>query len=62
MISANPDISIIIPHWNGIELLSECIQSLSKTDFQSYEIIIVDNSSSDGSQNWIKKITLKLLY
>ena len=55
MTSTNPYISIIIPHFNGIEVLSECIKSLSKTDFQSYEIIVVDNASSDGSQNWIKK-------
>ncbi len=48
-------VSIIIPHWNGIETLSECIQSLIKTRFKSYEIIIVDNASSDGSQKWIKQ-------
>ncbi len=54
MTKASPLISIIIPHWNGIETLSECINSLLKTDFDSYEIIIVDNASTDGSQEWIK--------
>jgi len=48
-------VSIIIPHWNGIDTLSECLQSLSQTNFQFYEIIVVDNASSDGSQEWIKK-------
>ena len=50
-----PLVSIIIPHWNGIDTLSECISSLIQTNFKSYEIIVVDNASSDGSQEWIKK-------
>ena len=48
-------VSIIIPHWNGIETLSECIKSILKTQFDSYEIIVVDNASTDGSQDWIKE-------
>ncbi len=55
MTNKSPLVSIIIPHWNGIETLSECIDSLLKTDFDSYEIIIVDNASTDGSQEWIRK-------
>lgn len=50
-----PLVSIVIPHWNGIEVLSECIESLKKTDYNNFEIIIVDNFSTDGSQDWIKK-------
>ena len=54
MTEQRPTVSIIIPHWNGIETLSECINSLLKSTFGSYEIIVVDNASSDGSQAWIK--------
>ena len=50
-----PIISIIIPHWNGIEILSECINSLQKTEFDSFEIIVCDNASTDGSQQWLKE-------
>ena len=49
MTKDNPLVSIIIPHWNGIEILSECIDSLLKTNFESFEIIVVDNASSDGA-------------
>jgi len=55
MTEQRPTVSIIIPHWNGIETLSECIDSLLKSTFGSYEIIVVDNASSDGSQAWIKE-------
>ena len=51
----NPNVSIIIPHWNGIEVLSECLNSLKKTNYESYEIIVSDNNSDDGSQEWVKK-------
>lgn len=55
MILSNPTVSIIIPHWNGIEVLSECLASIKKSKFSSYEIIVSDNMSTDGSQDWIKK-------
>ncbi len=47
-------VSIIIPHWNGIEILSECIESLKLSTYPNIEIVVVDNLSTDGSQNWIK--------
>ena len=55
MAKSIPIISIIIPHWNGIEILSECINSLQKTEFDSFEIIVCDNASTDGSQQWLKE-------
>ena len=55
MANYNYQISIIIPHWNGIKVLSECLASLKKSTFKSFEIIIVDNASKDGSQDWIKE-------
>jgi len=47
-------VSLIIPHWNGIDVLSECIDSLNNTEYSNFEIIVVDNASSDDSVNWIK--------
>ena len=54
MPESNVLVSIIIPHWNGIETLSECLTSLTKTNYKPFEIIVVDNSSTDGSQEWVK--------
>ena len=50
---SNPKVSIIIPHWNGIEVLSECLESLVQTQYSNIEIIVVDNASTDGSADWI---------
>lgn len=50
--------SVIIPNYNGKELLEECLISVSKAlkDFKKSEIIVVDNNSSDGSVKWLKKL------
>ena len=47
-------VSIVIPHWNNVEILSECLESISATDFDKFEIIVVDNASSDNSASWVK--------
>ena len=49
-----PFISVIIPHWNGIDILSECLDSLKASTYPFFEIIVSDNASSDGSQSWLK--------
>ncbi|HFU76500.1 MAG TPA: glycosyltransferase [Arcobacter sp.] len=43
-----PLVSIIIPTKNQFDILKQCINSiLNKTNYKNYEIIIVDNQSSD---------------
>ena len=46
-------VSIVIPHWNNVDVLSECLESISATDFDNFEIIVVDNASSDNSVSWV---------
>ena len=45
----NPLVSIIIPNYNKEEFLSNCIQSVLKQTYRNFEIIIIDNFSSDKS-------------
>lgn len=40
---------IIILNWNGYKDTVECVQSLFKIDYPNYEILVVDNGSSDDS-------------
>ena len=47
-------VSIIIPHFNGKEILTNCLNSLIKNNFDRFEIIVVDNGSTDGSKELIK--------
>lgn len=41
--------SVIIPVYNTERYLVECVQSILKQDFKSWEIILVDDSSTDKS-------------
>jgi GT2 family glycosyltransferase len=50
-----PLVSIIILNWNGKEMTRECLRSLRKLKFKDYAVIVVDNGSTDGSSEFIKK-------
>jgi len=41
-----PHVSIIILNWNGKEDTIKCLQSLRKTRYSNYEIVVVDNGST----------------
>lgn len=49
-----PLVSVVIPHWNGIEILTECLESLQQSSYPKIEIIVADNASTDGSPEWVK--------
>lgn len=49
------DLSIIIVNWNVKALLRECLSSIyEKTSAITFEIIVVDNASSDGSVEMVR--------
>jgi GT2 family glycosyltransferase len=44
-----PKVAIIILNWNGKEDTIECLESLKHITYPNYEILLVDNGSTDGS-------------
>ncbi|HDQ40236.1 MAG TPA: glycosyltransferase [Desulfonatronum sp.] len=52
----NPMVSIIIPCYNGEQTIHKTVQSVSKQTYNNYELIIVDDSSTDDSWNEIEVI------
>jgi len=57
-----PFVSIILLHYNGIEPLNSCLYNLNKTKYpkERYEIVLVDNGSTDNSVKIIRKKYKKL--
>ena len=57
-------VSVIIPTLNRINTLQRAIDSVIAQSFKSIEIIVIDNGSSDGSVNMLKKYypTVKLIH
>lgn len=54
-----PFLSIIIPIYNTEQYLITCIESILKQDFHNYEIILVDDGSTDGSSAICDNYTAK---
>ena len=50
-----PKISVIIANYNGKSLLEKCLESLFKVNYDNFEIILVDNNSTDKSVDFIRK-------
>ena len=58
VVAAFPKVSIMIVMHNNLNLNKTCLSSiLSKTDYPNYEIILVDNASTDGSREWALELS-----
>ena len=49
-----PKVIIIILTWNGKEVTAECLESIEKITYPNYEVLVVDNGSSDDSDVYLK--------
>lgn len=50
-----PEVSIILPVYNGENFLDECLMSISQQTFENFECIIVDDGSTDATKEIITK-------
>jgi len=51
----NPLISVIVVNYNGLKYLGPCLTALVTQSYKFREIILVDNGSSDGSAEYVRK-------
>lgn len=55
-VNVQPKVMIVVLNWNGWEDTIECLESLFQIDYDNYQVIMVDNGSTDGSlekiRNW----------
>ena len=54
MTHAYPRTSIVILNYNSGESLGKCLSSVLATEYRDFEVILVDNSSTDGSLDQVK--------
>lgn len=48
-------VDLIVLNWNGLKDTCECVDSLLRTRYPDFGIIIVDNGSTDGSEEALRK-------
>jgi GT2 family glycosyltransferase len=51
----SPKVSVIILSYNAKHDVLDCLKSVHRSKYPNYEIIVVDNASSDGSSEIIRK-------
>ncbi|MEK5061599.1 hypothetical protein BK126_24205 [Paenibacillus sp. FSL H7-0326] len=54
--------SIVIPTYNQIDMLKGCIASIQAYTSQPYEIVVVDNASTDGTAEYLRSLDLNVRY
>ena len=51
-----PLLSVITPVYNGVNFIAGCYNNLISQSFQDWEWIVVDDGSTDGTEDAVKKI------
>lgn len=55
-----PKVSILIALHNNLELNKSCLKSiLQKTDYPDYEVVLIENASTDGSREYVLDLSKK---
>ncbi len=53
---ARPKIYLCMLNWNGKQHLKYSIPSVLTTDYPNYELVLVDNASTDGSVEYVQQV------
>ncbi len=49
------EVTIVIPNYNGLRFLKDCLKSLANQSYTGYKLLVVDNGSTDGSKEWLRQ-------
>ena len=55
MPNSSVKVSVIIPNWNGGKWLEGCLNALKSQDYGDFEVLVVDDASTDGSMDRLEE-------
>ena len=58
----HPTISVIIPTYNRAHLIGKAVKSVLSQTYQDFEIIVVDDGSTDNTEEIVKSFTDYKIY
>lgn len=53
--ASKPLVSVVVLNWNGMPFLENNLSSLISQTYPDYEIVFVDNGSTDGSIEYVRQ-------
>lgn len=56
-----PTVSVVIPVRNSAKVVGDCLDSVMKLDYPTFEVIVVDDASSDNTIETVSRYPVKLL-
>ena len=60
------NVGIVVVTYNRLQLLTEVIDALRKQTYNDYQIVVVNNGSTDGTEKWLSQqrdiITITMIY
>ncbi len=54
-------VSVIVPAYNATKTIDLCLKSILKQDFSDYEVIVIDDGSTDDTGKKVKKYPVRLV-
>ena len=57
-----PKVSVIIPNYNGIKYIEDCLNSLRNQTVKDFDVWVIDNASTDGSGEYVKNALKDMNY
>jgi GT2 family glycosyltransferase len=55
LVGAHPLVSVVVVTYGGLDLTKDCLESLARETWPRFEILVVDNASSDGTPEFLRE-------
>ncbi len=55
-------ITVVIPNFNGMKYLPQCIEALRRQTATEFELLVLENGSSDGSAEWLREANVPTIF
>ena len=54
--------SLVIAVWNQLEYTKRCIESIERWTGLPYELVIIDNGSTDGTREYLRTVKGRVIF